>query len=265
MSYEPIRQAKISDTIAEQLESLITEGVLEPGEKLPPERDLAQQLEVSRPSLREALHKLETQGFLESRQGGGTYVKRIIEPTFTEPLVQLFSTTPRLAHDYVEFRQSLEGMAAYYAAIRATEADKTIMTARFEAMEKAHNFSDPTEEAEADADFHLSIAEASHNLVLLHIVRGLFSLLKRGVFFNRKRLYTRKGNRQRLLDQHRAMLESILEGDPEGAQAAAHTHLTFVQNNMREMGEEKMREELAERRLKSMKAKLEKSIKGEDL
>lgn len=253
MTFEKIKQAKIADSVVKQLEGLILDGVLEPGEKLPSERDLAQQLDVSRPSLREALYKLEAKGLIESRQGGGTYVKSIIGPAFTDPLVTLFQEHEGAAVDYVEFRKALEGVAAYYAALRGTESDREIITARFHAMEDAHNIDDPEAEAEADADFHLSIAEAAHNVVLLHIMRGLFKLLRQGVFYNRRRLYTRKGARELLLRQHRALFDAIMEGDPETAREAALTHLGYVQESMREMGQESVREDVARRRLERFK------------
>ena len=92
MSDEPIRASKISDIIAKRLEAMILEGSLVPGQKMPPERELAQQFEVSRPSLREALHKLEAKGLVTRKQGGGTFVSAEIGLSFVDPLMQLFQT-----------------------------------------------------------------------------------------------------------------------------------------------------------------------------
>lgn len=252
MAYERVRPAKIAEVIAQQIETLILEGVLEPGEKLPPERELAQQLDVSRPSLRDAIRKLERTGVLE-RQGGGAYVRDILGPVITGPLLALFRDHPEMAADFVEFRKAMEGVIAYLAALRGTDSDREVIARRFEAMEWAHQEADPQREAEADADFHLAIAEAAHNPVMLHIMRSLFDLLRQGVLFNRRQLSMRRGGRELLLKQHRALYEAVTAGDPEGARQAALTHLSYVQEAMREMEQEAAREAMARRRLDRLK------------
>ncbi|MDW7711740.1 MAG: FCD domain-containing protein [Deferrisomatales bacterium] len=252
MAFDRVRSPKISDAIVRQLESLILEGTLKPGERLPPERDLAHRLEVSRPSLREALQKLETLGLVETRQGGGTYVGAVLAPTLTDPLVHLFQRHPETVYDLLEFRQALEGIAAYYAAIRATDADRRILERRFGAMEEAHRRADPVAEAGADAALHLSVAEAAHNVVLLHIMRGLFDLLRRGIVSSRERLYTREGVREVLLRQHRGLYEALVAGDAEAARTAAHDHLVFVEGTLREIDREEGRRLRSERRLRTL-------------
>ncbi len=249
MTYDKIKQERLPDAIARQIETLILDGVLRPGERLPPERELAQQLDVSRQSLREALQKLETCGLLESRHGGGTFVKSAIASALTDPLVDLFQRHPETAFDLIEFRYALEGMGAYYAALRGTDEDREILTSRFRAMEAAHRLDDPTEEAERDADFHIAIAEASHNVVLLHVMSGLFALLRKGVLYNRMHLYSRRGARELLLRQHRALYEAILAGDPEAARTAAHAHMSHVNQVLRDLRLNEARESVARRRL----------------
>lgn len=252
MSFDRVKSPKLSDAIVLQLEARILEGTLKPGERLPPERELAQRLDVSRPSLREALQKLETLGLVETRQGGGTYVSPVLAPTLTDPLVQLFQRHPETVYDLLEFRQALEGIAAYYAAVRATEADREILERRSAAMEDAHRREDPVSEAEADAELHLSIAEAAHNVVLLHIMRGLFDLLRRGIVSSRERLYTREGVREVLLRQHRELCQAVLEGNSDAARTAAHDHLVFVEGTLREIDREEERRLRSERRLRTM-------------
>ena len=119
MAYSKIRQPKLSDVIEQQLEFLILEGTLRPGEKLPPERELAKQFDVSRPSLREAIQRLEAKGLLLRRQGGGTFVQSSLWQSFSDPLVELLSDHPESQYDLLETRHALEGIAAYYAALRS--------------------------------------------------------------------------------------------------------------------------------------------------
>jgi GntR family transcriptional repressor for pyruvate dehydrogenase complex len=252
MAFDRVKSPKISDAIVAQLESLILEGTLKPGERLPPERELAQRLDVSRPSLREALQKLETLGLVETRQGGGSYVAAVLAPTLTDPLVNLFQRHPETVYDLLEFRQALEGISAYYASTRATEADRQILQRRFAAMEEAHRREDPVAEADADAELHLSIAEAAHNVVLLHIMRGLFDLLRRGIVSSRDRLYTKEGVREVLLRQHRQLYQALLGSDAEAARSAAHAHLVFVEGTLRELDREEERRLRSQRRLDNL-------------
>ncbi|STT50592.1 transcriptional regulator PdhR [Klebsiella pneumoniae] len=124
MAYSKIRQPKLSDVIEQQLEFLILEGTLRPGEKLPPERELAKQFDVSRPSLREAIQRLEAKGLLLRRQGGGTFVQSRLWQSFSDPLVELLSDHPESQFDLLETRHALEGIAAYYAALRSNDEDR---------------------------------------------------------------------------------------------------------------------------------------------
>jgi GntR family transcriptional repressor for pyruvate dehydrogenase complex len=120
---KPVKQAKLSDIILAQLEAMILEGSLKPGQKLPAERELAKQFDVSRPSLREAIQRLESKGLLTRRQGGGTYVKEELREQLTDPLFELLNSHPESKYDLLEFRHAIEGFSAYYAALRGTSED----------------------------------------------------------------------------------------------------------------------------------------------
>jgi len=137
MAYSKIRQPKLSDVIEQQLEFLILEGTLRPGEKLPPERELAKQFDVSRPSLREAIQRLEAKGLLLRRQGGGTFVQNSLWQSFSDPLVELLSDHPESQFDLLETRHALEGIAAYYAALRSTDEDRVRIRELHQAIERA--------------------------------------------------------------------------------------------------------------------------------
>ena len=180
MEVGQVRQRRLSDDIVAQLETMILEGTLKAGERLPAERVLAERFGVSRPSLREAIQKLVAKGLLVSRQGGGNYVAESLGSTFSDPLLHLLESNPEAQRDLLEFRHTLEGSCAYYAALRATELDRERLSEAFAALQDCYSRSGKVtrvEEGAADARFHLAIAEASHNLVLLHTIRGLFDLL----------------------------------------------------------------------------------------
>jgi DNA-binding FadR family transcriptional regulator len=160
-----MKSQRLSDQIAENLQAMIANNRLSPGERLPSERVLAARLEVSRPSLREAIQKLNSKGLLSTHRGGGTYVCDSLEPSFVSPLLSLLREQPKSQYDVLEIRYALEGTAAYYAALRGTDRDKENIRHHFDEMQATHGSPDPMDEARADAAFHLSIVEASHNLV----------------------------------------------------------------------------------------------------
>ncbi|MCB1869116.1 MAG: FCD domain-containing protein [Gammaproteobacteria bacterium] len=233
-----MKQKRISDQIAEALTAMIAQGELKPGERLPAERALASRLEVSRPSLREAIQKLNSKGLLDTRRGGGTYVREGIEASFVDPLLALLKELPESRFDVLEIRHALEGSAAYYAALRSTDVDKENIKRKFETMIGKHGIGDPMDESRADAEFHLSIVEASHNLVLLHVMRGLFTLLMSSISHNLEKLYTLPRVFQPLSNQHRRLMEAVLEGDPEKARRAAQAHLVFVEESLHQIDRE---------------------------
>jgi GntR family transcriptional repressor for pyruvate dehydrogenase complex len=248
MAFQRVKQPKISDVIMAQLEAMILEGSLKPGQQLPPERELAAQFEVSRPSLREALQKLSARGLIVSRQGGGSFVSDNIGSSMVDPLTQLFSTHPEAQYDLLEFRHALEGVSAYYAALRCTQVDKERLQACYVALQSAHDEKLFEQETKADAEFHLAIAEASHNAVLLHTMRSLFTLLHDNIYANLESVYPKRDTRERIHNQHRVLLNAIIAEDPEKARNAAHDHLAFIEEAIIEQSKETTRQERAVRR-----------------
>jgi GntR family transcriptional repressor for pyruvate dehydrogenase complex len=252
MSFNQVRQRRLSDDIVERLEGMILEGTLKAGERLPAERVLAEQFGVSRPSLREAIQKLVAKGMLVSRQGGGNYVIESLGSTFSDPLLQLLENNPEVQRDLLEFRHTLEGSCAYYAAQRATELDREQLKAAFDRLQDCYTRGDEVsraQEGEADANFHLAIAEASHNAVLLHTIRGLFDLLKRNVVTNIGGMYKQRGEtRDMLISQHRELYLAIIEGRAQDAREVSSRHILYVQEVLDEVREEVQRMARAERR-----------------
>jgi GntR family transcriptional repressor for pyruvate dehydrogenase complex len=234
-----IKAAKLSDVILEQLENMILEGSLMPGEKLPPERELAKQFEVSRPSLREAIQKLEAKGLVTRRQGGGTYVKNQLEQGLTDPLFDLISKHPESQFDLLEFRHALEGIAAYYAALRGTETDFEKVQQSFDNIADVHG--DLEQKAKAINAFHFAVAEASHNVVLLHLVKGMQSLLEQNVLQNLQVLVQKENVSEQLAEHRKLLMDAVIEGNPEQARLASNAHLAFIEEALLEADKERSR------------------------
>lgn len=113
------------------------EGTLSPGQQLPPERELAKQFDVSRPSVREAIQRLEAKRLLTRRQGGGTFVSENIWKSFSDPLLNLLSSHSETQLDVLESRHAMEGISAYFAALRGTEEDLRVFKVALSALAKS--------------------------------------------------------------------------------------------------------------------------------
>ena len=252
MDVGQVRQRRLSDDIVERLETMILEGALKAGERLPAERVLAERFGVSRPSLREAIQKLVAKGLLVSRQGGGNYVAAELGSTFSDPLLHLLESNPDAQRDLLEFRHTLEGSCAFYAAQRATPVDHERLRAAFDELQRCYapnSKASRAEEGAADARFHLAIAEASHNAVLLHTIRGLFDLLKHNVVTNIGGMYPQGGEiRDKLLAQHEALYKAIMDRRADDARRVACEHLDYVQEVLAQTQDGERRTERANRR-----------------
>lgn len=239
-----MKKLRIAEQLTHDLQQMITSGHFTLGERLPAERALAEQFGVSRPSLREAIQTLISRGLLLSKPGGGTFVQsdtpHATAPC-SSPLIELFRENSEYRFDVLEIRHALEGNAAWYAALRATDEDKLNIRARYDDMIARHGSPDPMDEARADADFHLAIVEASHNLVLLHIMQNLFELLQNGISHNLGKLYTIPRVFDPLKQQHHELMEAVLASNPERARKAAQEHLAFVEDSLKSIDADEAR------------------------
>ena len=239
---------RVPELVCERIEQLVLEGALSPGEKLPAERQLAEKLGVSRPSLREAFRILGTRGIVRSERGGGTYVTEKLNPTLEDPLLELISNAPESHADVLELRHAIESLAASLAAERRTDTDIQVLRTAYKRLIDSHRLGDPALEARADADFHLAIGAASHNVVLLHVMRSLFSLLKKSIRFNLENLYGHTGMFEQVRDQHYHLLKAILNGDSDAARTASDNHIDQVEKTLFRLDITRQREARSVRR-----------------
>jgi GntR family transcriptional repressor for pyruvate dehydrogenase complex len=261
MSSPSIRPAKLADAIAQHLQELILEGALPPGERLLPERELSAKLDVSRPSLREALDKLVERGLLMTDAQGACYVNEAMGKSIRDPLLMLFDE-PQGRFDFMEFRSGIEAMAAALAAERASDMDRQAIGQCFAAMEEAHATGDVDAIARTDGDFHLAIYDAAHNVMLLQIMRSLEPVLRSNVHLNRKNLYEHRREPDEQLAEHRAVFEAIMARDPQRAERASREHMISTMQTQREIHEEEKRLQTAIRRLARHELLASAKIKG---
>ena len=255
MPFQKIQSEKLSQSVLRQIEVLSLRGILRPGERLPPERELSERLDVSRPSLRDAIAELEERGLLMRRAGSGIFVAEVLGSAFSPALVRLFASHTEAVFDYIAFRRDLEGLAAERAARLGSDTDLRIVAAVFDRMEAAHAKRNPEEEARLDADFHMAIIEASHNVVMLHMMRSMYDLLREGVFYNRAVMFRQRTTRSALLDQHRAINAALQARDSAGARAAVEAHMDFVETALAEQQKFEKNEAIAKLRYEHEKSR----------
>ena len=245
-----IRDGSTAERTARHIEALIREGSLRPGEALRPERELAERLEVSRPTLRQAIRLLEARGLIAAGPGGGRQVAPI-GAGLTDPLIGLLTgdAGQGVVADYLEFRATAERMAAMLAAERATEVDRAHLADCMAEVEAAHRAGDHRREAEADVALHVAVYEASHNLVLLHVMRALSGLLRQGVIASREKLFARPETQAPLLAQHRAIHDAVMTRDAVAAGQAAEAHIHYTRAALAEIDAAEARLELSLRRI----------------
>lgn len=229
MPFKPVTSEKLSQAVVRQIEKLILHGILRPAERLPSERELAERLQVSRPSLRDAIAQLQEMGLLSAKPGAGIYVADVLGGAFSPALIELFARHDEAVFDYLSFRRDMEGLAAERAAKQASDTDLKVVKVIFSKMEIAHTKKNAEDEAQLDAQFHMSIIEASHNVVMLHMMRSMYDLLRGGVFYNRQVMFSQRTTRSALLEQHRAINTALQERDPAAARTAVESHLDYVE------------------------------------
>jgi len=224
--------ARLADAVAAELEQRILEGSLKPGQKLPSERVLSLELGVSRPSLREAIQKLASKGLLTTRHGGGTTVTDLLESHFSDPWQAMARSHPSLRRDMLEFRQMLESQAAQLAAERATDVDIERLDAAHARLAEAYRGGSLALCIDADVEFHQTIAEAAHNVLLGHLTASLMRVIHGHVSGNLEHLHAQPQGWEDLQVQHRAIWQAIRRRQPQQAALAASAHIEFVRENI---------------------------------
>ncbi|HLJ60886.1 MAG TPA: FadR/GntR family transcriptional regulator [bacterium] len=219
----PVRKTKVYAEIAAQIHRLIAEGRLKPGDRLPPERDLAEVFGVSRTSVRDAIRVLEVRGLVEPRHGEGTVVRQIPIDAIVSPLADALTASKDLTADLFDMRKMLEPPLARAAAFRATADDVRALeeiVARHAARVRAGEIA-----IDEDNAFHYRVATAAKNRVVLRTVDILMDLLRE----SRVRSLEGPGRAEKSLQGHRRILAAIRRRDPDGAADAMRAHIEEIE------------------------------------
>jgi len=223
MDIEPVRSTRIYEEIVRQVKQLIGEGRLKSGDRLPPERDLAEKFMVSRTSVREALRALQSRGLIEIRAGEGAFIRDVSVETLIEPLALVILPHREAVGELFEARRLLEPAIAALAARRAT---------REEIQEMERILEDQAKEVAAgrtgmlqDGALHAAIANSAHNRAITRIVNALMDLLTQ----SREESLHMPGRPARSHQDHRRILAAVQKRDEVAAHRAMLDHLIAVE------------------------------------
>ncbi len=218
----PVKRSRVHDEIVEQLTALIREGRLKPGDRLPPERQLADAFRVSRTSVRSAFRVLELMGLIASRQGNGTYVAQVSPEALVTPLAAILTTQRHAIQELMDVRQMLEPPIAARAALRAGEDDVQELGEIVERQRARVEAGEPG--VEEDTAFHYALAVACKNGVILQIMDLTMNLLRE----TRSQWLQGRDRAAKSVAGHERVLRAVQARDPEAARRAMQEHIEEI-------------------------------------
>ncbi len=224
-----IKNKKIYEQVADLIEDRILQNIYQAGFKLPAERTLAEELGVSRPSVRDAIGMLAARGMIDSRHGDGHYVSNQIQQDFMVGWQSLLARHDYLETDILDFRRHLEATLAGMAAERRNEADLKRMQYWLAQIDSAYEAGDVAKQSEADVGFHQSIAEASHNILFAQFSNSLLRVLHMHTKTNLGNMFSVADMKAELSTQHHDIYLAIKKKQPSKARQMAQNHIDFIE------------------------------------
>ncbi len=246
--FEPVNADPLAEKAARQIEEHILSGLLKEGSRLPGERDLALQLHISRPKLREAVQVLEQRGLIDIVAGEGLYIAQLSGPVMLPALVALYTRHPAALQDHLEYRRHQEGFAARLAAERSTPCDHEYLLELIKKMKQTHINGSEEDASDLDSRFHKAIVEMSYNRTLIHMMTSLYDLNRQSIFFSRQELFESPQVASDLLEQHEAIANAIVNADSSKAEKLALDHVDYVRDALLEMIRKQEREIVSRKR-----------------
>lgn len=231
MSSNPFKPQRGSELIMEHLKQQILSGEYPPGSRLPTVVELSASFQVGRSTIREALSALKAIGYINIRHGGGTFVNQTL-PAEEDNNSISFSVPMESLREVIEVRKYIETGCASLAALRRTPSDLEAISATLDLMQRA--LGDEAESEKADVQFHLQIARASHNTLLIDLMESLNERLQENMRESRRLwFYSERAAAERLLKEHRLIFEAIQAQNEALAAQTMMQHLTKVESVMK--------------------------------
>jgi GntR family transcriptional regulator, transcriptional repressor for pyruvate dehydrogenase complex len=223
--FTPVKSTKVYEQVIEQIKDMIVTGKLKKGDRLPPERDLVEQLQVSRTSIREAIRALQIIGLVECRQGGGNFIKESFENSLFEPLSIMFVLQNSKPEEILELRKIVEVETAALAAEKITDDELKSMEAILEELKAS---TDEELSSRLDKEFHYKIAHASRNFLVVSVLSAVSSLMDSFIKDAREMILKQSENKEVLMEHHEGIYKALASRDRNKAAAAMRKHLDLV-------------------------------------
>ena len=227
MEFEPIKTNKVYEQVIEQIKEMIYRGDIRRGDKLPSERVLKKQLNVSRASIREAFSALEMIGLIESRPGEGTFIKEVADKNLLEPLSLALLLEDDVAGELLELRRVLEVDCVRLAAERRNQEDINTLEEIVNKMEIRTGFEEDS--INLDRDFHYTIARASKNNVLYYVMISIMDAMDFHIKHTRTKLVSRPETMDQFTVQHEKIFQAVRDGEQDKAMEEMRNHLNYVE------------------------------------
>lgn len=229
--FSPIKTTKVYEQVILQIKDMIDKGILKKGDKLPSERALVEQLQISRTSIREALRALEVIGLIDCRQGEGNYIKASFQDNLFEPLSIMFMLEESNQDDIWELRKIMEVEASGLAAKQIT--DEQLQELK-DITQRFMNCEDEDVNVQIDKEFHYKIAESSGNILIFNILKTVSTLVDHFIVDARRLILVQEKNKKILFDQHNSVYLAIEQHSSAAARQAMREHLDFAKMYIKE-------------------------------
>jgi len=224
--FKPIRQARVSERVSGQLKEAISRGVFRVGDRLPSERELAERMGVSRPSIREAIQQLALLGIVETVHGGGSIVKNLTEQEITSAIETVLKEDRQRVLEVTQVRAFMEAWAAKQAATNRTEEELLLIRWYLEEMEL--DLEKGRIRPEVDFQFHIGIAAATHNTIFVHLIQNIHQLVSYSLKVHRELVFVSRESQELIFNHHLRVFKAIQNRDAGAAEAAMSEHLNLV-------------------------------------
>lgn len=227
--FKPVKNTKVYEQVVDQIKEMVRLGRIKKGDKLPTERVMAEELQVSRTSIREAMRALEVVGLIESRQGAGNYIREEFDDVLLEPLSIVFMLQNGTNTDIFELREVLEISTIFLSVMRMTDTDLKKLG---ELIDKFKNSTSESESAMIDSEFHRIIVKGANNVLISNLLEGVSELVEKFIYEGRSAILNNGNSNAKLLECHEKIYLAIKERDGYKAYKAMQEHFELIKKNI---------------------------------
>ena len=227
--FKPVKNMKVYEQVVDQIKEMVRVGQIKKGDKLPTERVMAEELQVSRTSIREAMRALEVVGLIESRQGAGNYIREEFDDVLLEPLSIVFMLQNGTNKDIFELRDVLELSTIFLSVMRISDEELKKLG---ELVERFKTSRDEEENVKIDSEFHSIIVKGANNVLITNLLEGVSELVDKFISEGRRAILSDERNRGKLLDFHEKIYLAIKNRYAYSAYKHMQEHFQLIKENI---------------------------------